>query len=85
VLINFRNNGDSGAFPQTKLLKALKKFIRQNPEFAYNEDALKSADVYQEFLEVIQSEEFQKLVGCGVDTYMYGDAESVLRDILKGN
>lgn len=68
-----------------KLLTALRKLVRQNPEFAYNEDALKSTDVYQELLEVIQSEEFQKLVGCGVETYMYGDIESVLRNILKGN
>lgn len=68
-----------------KLLTALRKLVKQKPEFAYNEDALKSTDIYQELLELIEGEEFQKLVNCGIETYMYGDVNTVLQDVLKGN
>lgn len=68
-----------------KLLKALKKLVKQKPEFAYNRDALKSTDIYQEFNKLIESQNFQDLITCGLETYMYGDTNEALKDILKGN
>ena len=68
-----------------KLLKALRGLVKQKPEFAYNEDALKSTDVYQELAELIESQEFQNLVSCGIETYMHGDTNAALQDVLKGN
>jgi hypothetical protein len=68
-----------------KLLTALRSFVKQNPEYAYNEDALKSTDIYQEFDRLVQDELFQKLITCGVESYMYGDMSSILQDVIKGN
>jgi hypothetical protein len=68
-----------------KILTALRNFVKQNPDYVNNEDALKGTDIYQELVELTQDELFQKLISCGVDTYMYGDADSALQDVLEGN
>jgi len=68
-----------------KLLSALRSFVKQNPEYANNEDALKSTDIYLEFERLVQDELFQKLLRCGVESYMYGDMDSILQDVIKGN
>lgn len=66
-----------------KLISALKEFIKQNPEYANNESALKGTELYRELVELTQDDMFQRLMGCGVETYMYGDANSVLEDLLQ--
>jgi hypothetical protein len=68
-----------------KLLSALRSFVKQNPEYTNNEDALKSTDIYQEFERLVQDELFQKLLSCGVESYMYGDMSSILQDVIKDN
>ena len=68
-----------------KLLSALRSFVKQNPEYVNNEDALKSTDIYQELQRLVQDELFQKLLSCGVESYMYGDMSSILQDVIKGN
>jgi len=68
-----------------KLLSALRKFVGQNPEYANNEDALRSTDIYLELQSLVQDELFQKLISCGVESYMYGDMDSILQDVIRGN
>ena len=68
-----------------KILSALRNFVKQNPEFVNNESALKGTDLYQELVELTEDDMFQRLIGCGVETYMQGDADSVLKDILKNS
>ena len=66
-----------------KIISALKDFVKQNPDYINNESALKGTELYQELVELTQDDMFQRLVGCGVETYMYGDANSALEDLLQ--
>lgn len=66
-------------------LNGLRMVVKKQPNLKHNEHALMSTQAYEKLKSIIEDEDFQTLISCGVETYMHGDIDQVLQDVIEGN